>query len=206
MGAPPHCQTCGSDNTTVVSGDVICRACGERRGPTVEELVSPGDIAAIFAGAALHFPTNGFIGLHHPTLEALQEGLGGLSERRVRNRLPSKLNAGITLLEEVEQITAENLLQEWDWDGRTEDDMGTGQHLRDMPGHRAVDALDRILGRLRHFEETWESQGRKRETLWRTPWEFAGRDVARDLPILTNEREFLQAARTLLEERVGAAR
>jgi hypothetical protein len=68
---------------------------------------------------------------------------------------------------------------------------------------RPVTALDRVLGRVHGYEQTWDRFGRDPRRLWRTPWEHRGRDLAQDLNRLAGVREFLQVARTLLHERVG---
>ena len=71
-----------------------------------------------------------------------------------------------------------------------------------MEPSAAIAALDRVLGRVHDYEQTWERFGREPER-GRSPWEYAGCGLVEDLKTLGGVREFLQAARTLLHERVG---
>jgi hypothetical protein len=138
-----------------------------------------------------------------PTARSLERGIAALSELKLRNRI-AKLEAATVLVEQSEQIVAENLRAEWNWDGRIEHRLG--KRDTDVSGDRAVRILDRTLKAASNFEYAWEGQGRRPESLRRTSWEYAGKQVAQDLGTLVEVREFLQAARTLLAERLLAPR
>jgi hypothetical protein len=181
-----------------VSGDVICRACGERRSVTVGDVLTERQVRKIFESVSLRYPRLTLAGVRHPSIASLEQGVGGLSERKRANRL-ARVGSAIALVEEVEEVIGENLRRRWGWDGKLDASEGGTGH--DTSGDRAVAALDRVLARARSFEEAWEREGRTREALTDTPWDCAGQDLARELSLLAGEREFLQVARTLLEAR-----
>ena len=206
MASVKACRECQSEEVARVGADFICRACQARWEPTIAEAFG-GEEAFWHAAADINdkvrllYPTCVLSGVRHPQPGDLELGLAGLSERKLRNRLGKTADA-IALIGEVERIVAENLLRDWDWDGKPDSERAF-ERQAGLSGERAVAALDRMLKRTEDFEGMWQRRGRLPEALQRTPWEFPGRQLARDIGLFAAEREFLQVAQTLLSERVA---
>lgn len=199
MTRSPVCPNCESRDVGVAGSARICRACQWRWEATLAEVLNEDEVASVVSGVVLRSPGHEIAGGYHPDTGSLERGIAGLSKRRIDNRMRA-IEQAIATLDEIEEIIARNV--EVEWGRRWKSEWQTSPLEFEGSPEAAISALDRVLRRVRGFEGTWDRVAhRDPGALWRTPWDYAGRHVAQDLDLLAQEREFLQAARTILVER-----